>query len=202
MIKPGSQVAAFRLPLSLTAFGSIADVIEHLYGAGETMLRMEGDNVAIFAPADGFGERNPELTLPEFDPEDGQIVRAGTTGDKFDLVLEFPHDQFAPVAESMLQWFTVHGGVNYIEQEVRSPEQDSEFVFTLQKKSGLTPHAARQQAEAKVAELERQLAAANLRIDELVSGTAPAAALTSETRSSAHGVKRTRTTEETTDDDR
>jgi len=56
------------------------------------------------------------------------------------------------------QMFTsTDGAINYVEWEVRAGEQDR-YVLSVAKSKEQTPHALRTKAEARVAELEAQLA--------------------------------------------
>jgi hypothetical protein len=66
-------------------------------------------------------------------------------------------------------WFEFHPDAkNYIEVKVRDrAEPFNEWVFAVARSEGQTPHALRAKAEADVAVVQEQLAAAQARIDEL-----------------------------------
>lgn len=158
-ILPGSAVALFRLPLPVTALPYINDTIERVYGTGDTMIRPDGDSFQIIAPKDGFGPikkggRRPTRPTDEDMKLKYQQLRNG----ELKLTVEDATDSAKVVMAMMRQWFDMVGGVNYVEAGVTWPDEEGEFVFILQRRAGETPHALREKAEARVAELEAKLA--------------------------------------------
>ncbi|WP_159600265.1 hypothetical protein [Agromyces humi] len=169
-IKPGQSVAQFRLPLPVSGMSAIADLIEHLYGAGETMMNPRGDVVEITAPKDGFGPRTtPAPVLPGPDADDMLVSHMAAEDGELELTYEMDPDLFGGIADNLVGWFEAVGGINYVTLDVKPIDGDSEFVFTLQRKAGLTPHDARQAAERRVSELEEEVA----RLTKELAGATP-----------------------------
>lgn len=74
-----------------------------------------------------------------------------------DITIEGARVALGHVCSALAVNFETDKGINYVQYEVRS--RGREFVLTLQKASGKTPHQLRAEAEQRVAELEAKLAA-------------------------------------------
>jgi hypothetical protein len=159
----GVPVAVFRLPLSARAFGLINEVVEALYGEGEYQMSMQGEQVEIIAPKGGVKRRVRRGPFHDIGVElddNGRVLSAANSEGAIDIVWEQPETQVLLIGESLRQWFDAVGGVNYVEQHLLTRGQereDAEWVFTMQRAEGITPHGARKAAEARVAALEAQL---------------------------------------------
>ena len=151
--------AAFSLPIPLDAMQTIQECIERVYGTGETRMWMQGDQMQVVEPEDGWGPRkrgrgampsaaNDQLRLRYLDLRDGRVT----------LTVEDTQYTVLLVSEIARQWFDTVGGVNYVETKLMVADQpDPEFVFTMQRIDGLTPADKVAIAEARVAELEAEL---------------------------------------------
>jgi len=84
------------------------------------------------------------------------------------LSLEPAREILLTLVASMRTMLDSHGAENYLETEITTPSvaldlQDGQnprdsYTVTIQRRHGRTPHQFRQQAEARVAELEEQVA--------------------------------------------
>jgi hypothetical protein len=162
----GVPVAAFRLPISARAFGLINDVAEAIYGAGDYDMRMHGSQVSIIAPKGGRLRRIRRGLFADAAIEvdgDGLVTSANLDGEgNVKLAWELPAEMVQRIAASMGMWFESVGGINYVEQRLHTRGEDgdeAEWVFTLQLARGVTPHMARQIAEAHAVALAEQLRA-------------------------------------------
>lgn len=158
MSKANADVLAMRLPIPLDAMQTVQEFVERVYGTGDACLKFDGEFMRISAPEAGWSERkrgrgklpsasNDALRLQYAELKDGVVKLA-------------VHDTEATVlyiSEVARQWFELIGGINYVETQLTSSESsEAEFVFTMQKRDGLTPHALREAAEARVDELEAE----------------------------------------------
>lgn len=158
-IRPKSG-AAFSLPIPLDAMQTIQECIERVYGTGETRMWMQGDQMQIVEPEDGWGPRkrgrgalpsasNDQMRLKYLELRDGKAV----------LTIEDMQYTVLVVSEIARQWFDAVGGVNYVETKLMVADRpDPEFVFTMQRIGGLTPADKVAAAETRIAELEAELA--------------------------------------------
>ncbi len=63
------------------------------------------------------------------------------------------HPIFALFALEMADWFAAAGGKNYVEVLLGFKLETKDFIMTIQKKSGKTPHELRKELEAELARL-------------------------------------------------
>lgn len=159
-IKPGQNVLVAALPLPAAGITLLADVVERLYGTVETMLDLTGHGaIRINAPAAGFGPRNTEpLPEPEADG-DGLIRELRVDGETLNITFEEAQNVCVAIAQSMAQWFTIAGGINYVTARFESTDGSGahEHWITVQKAGQPTAHDLRVLAEARVRTLEQQL---------------------------------------------
>lgn len=87
----------------------------------------------------------PLLKQLEFSPEAG-------------LNLAMSHPIVAALMIQLVSFFELAGGKNYVEMQVKHPEKGI-FLMTVQRVEGKTPHQLRVEAEFRVSELEKELAA-------------------------------------------
>lgn len=158
--EPSTPIAVFKLPVPVTALPYIVDCIERVYGTGETMMRPDGDSFQIVAPADGFGPIKTGGRRPSRPDEVDMKLRHQRLRDgTLTLDLEDSTEAVKILAMMMKQWFDLVGGINYVEVQLSTPGEETEWVFTLQRKAGQTPHELRSDAEARIAKLEAEIAA-------------------------------------------
>ncbi|KQO98310.1 hypothetical protein [Leifsonia sp. Leaf264] len=162
----GKPVAAFSLPMPMTAMEEIGRAIERIYGTGETMMAADGDTIRVIAPEGGFG---PIVTgrrkANQISREDMILHRQSIRDGEIEVTLEDTQGATLVLAELIHRWFRIVGGTNYVETDIIYPDDESLYTFTVQRKTGITPHAARLEAEGRaiaaetrVAELEAELA--------------------------------------------
>ena len=154
------SVAAFRLPIPLDAMQTIQECIERVYGAGNTMMRMDGDQIQIGAPKDGWGPRKRGRgALPSASNDQLRVKYMKLRDGKASLTVEDTQYTVLYISEIARLWFTAVGGINYVETKLAvDGHADPEFVFTMQRVGGLTPADKVAAAEARIAELEAELA--------------------------------------------
>lgn len=150
------SVAAFRLPLPLDAMPTIHACIERIYGTGNTMMRMDGEQIQIAAPADGWGPRKRGRgALPSASNDQMRLRYASLRDGKASLTIEDTQYTVLVISEIARQWFEAVGGINYVETKLAvDGADDPEFVFTMQRIDGLTPADKLTIAETRIAELE------------------------------------------------
>jgi hypothetical protein len=158
-IKAGQSVAAFALPLSTSSFAHLADVVERLYGTGETMLQMDGGTIRITAPADGFGPipRTPFPALPDAIEDEGSLVHAKAADGRIDITMEQAADTVYLLSESVRLWFDQVGGINYVEMRIQDDARNAEFAYIVQRTDKPTGHDLRVVAEAELAEAREEI---------------------------------------------
>lgn len=151
--------AAFSLPIPLDAMQTIHECIERVYGTGETRMWMQGDQMQIVEPENGWGPRkrgrgalpsasNDQMRLKYLDLRDGRLQ----------LTVEDTQFTVLLVAEISRQWFEKVGGVNYVETKLTvDGSTGPEFVYTMQRIDGLTPAEKAAEAETRVAALEAEV---------------------------------------------
>lgn len=111
---------------------------------------------------DGLGDLAAEILA------DGTLMRALTVKDgEVCLELEPATDMLKLFVATMRGVLHGYGAENYVETEMQAPAismdlRDSDtpydsYTVTVQRREGTTPHQFRQQAEARVAELEAEL---------------------------------------------
>lgn len=160
---PGKTVASFALPLPIDALPIIGDLIERIYGTGETMMRPSGHSFDIVTPRDGFGPLARARGKLPGSAADAMKTRALDIREgRLKLTVEDAQYQVLVIAETMRKWFDSVGGTNYVELQLQMPGEDGEpenieFTFTLQRTAGKTPHALREEAERRVVELETEV---------------------------------------------
>ncbi len=153
-------VAAFLLPIPLDAMPTINACIERVYGTGNSLMTMDGHQVQIGEPVDGWGPRKRGRgALPSASNDAMRLRYAKLRDGTLSLTIEDTQATVLYVAEVARQWFTTVGGVNYVETKLAvDGGEEPEFVFTMQRVDGLTPADKVAAAEARVAELEAELA--------------------------------------------
>jgi len=150
-IDPGQGVAVFALPIPASAMAMITDCVERVYGTGETMLEFKGQSMQINAPADGFGPRRTTGKRPPRSTDDEmRVIYQDYVDGKITMTIEDQQYRIAMLGAIMAQYFDAIKATNYVEMQLRSQEGEMPFVLTLQLASGLTPHQARQSAEARI----------------------------------------------------
>lgn len=153
------SVAAFRLPIPMDAMQTINACIERVYGTGDTMMRMDGDQIQIGAPKDGWGPRKRGRgALPSASNDAMRLKHARLRDGKVSLTVEDTQYSVLLVAEIARQWFNAVGGVNYVETKLSVDGGDEpEFVYTMQRIDGLTPADKVAAAESRIGELEAEI---------------------------------------------
>lgn len=153
-------VAAFRLPVPMDAMQTIGEAVERIYGTGETMMRPEGDQFTIVAPAEGWGPRKRGRgALPSTSNDAMRLRYIELRDGKLSLSVEDTQWTVLMISEIARQWFEAVGGVNYVETKLlHASESDPQFIFTMQRIDGLSPADKASAAEERVAELEAKLA--------------------------------------------
>jgi hypothetical protein len=161
-IEPGQTVLVAALPIPAYGLSMLADVVERLYGTGETMLEMsDGEIVRIYAPADGFGPRlgGP---LPETEPGSGLI-----SGIQVRSMAAVDDSLCVRLAGALAGWFDGAGGTNYVTARFTVPGAEPfAHRLTVQREDRPSAHELREVAEARVAQLEAVLRAHGIDVDE------------------------------------
>lgn len=152
--------AAFSLPIPLDAMETITACIERIYGTGDARMRADGTQIQILAPEGGWGPRKRGRgALPSASNDAMRLRYLELRDDKVSLTIEDTQHAVLLVSEISRQWFEAVGGVNYVETKLITVGTDeAEFVYTMQRIDGLTPADKVAAAEARVAELEAELA--------------------------------------------
>ena len=70
---PSQPVLVLAMPMPVTALPLIGDLVERVYGTGETMLRFEGKQMIVTAPDGGFGPLKRSGKRPPR-PSDGDAL--------------------------------------------------------------------------------------------------------------------------------
>lgn len=154
------DVLVLRLPIPLDSMDTVREFVERVYGTGDTRLFFDGDLMRVVAPKDGWGERmRGRGRLPSASNDALRLRHAALRDGTVQLAIEDMEATILCITEIARQWFTTVGGVNYVEMKLHSPADDDEpeFVFTMQRIDGSTPHELRETAEARVAELEAEV---------------------------------------------
>lgn len=153
--------AAFSLPIPLDAMETLTECIERVYGTGDARMRADGTQIQILAPEDGWGPRKRGRgALPSTSNDQMRLRYIELRDDKVKLTIEDTQYTVLLVSEISRQWFEAVGGVNYVETKLIVDGGDEpEFVYTMQRIDGLTPADKVEVAEARIAELEAELAA-------------------------------------------
>lgn len=161
-------VAAFSLPMPLTALPEINEAIQRVYGTGETMMSADGDTIRIFPPVDGWGPVKTGRRKPNTVADNDGLLRWHEVRDNVaSVTFEEAEHTTLLIGTMVRRWFDHHQAINYVEARLVTEGVDEEFVFTVQKAGNPTAHNLRQVAEAKVAELEAVIAEKDARISEL-----------------------------------
>jgi hypothetical protein len=171
-IEPGQTVLVAALPIPAYGLSMLADVVERLYGTGETMLEMsDGEIVRIYAPADGFGPRlgGP---LPETEPGSGlisgiQVRSMAAVDDSLEITFEEAQHICVSLAGALAGWFDGAGGTNYVTARFTVPGAEPfAHRLTVQREDRPSAHELREVAEARVVELEAVLRAHGIEVNE------------------------------------
>lgn len=155
------EVLAVRLPIPLDAMATIQEFVERVYGTGETSLRMNGDQMSIIAPENGWGPRKRGRgRLPSASNDAMRLRYASLRDDQASLTVEDTEYTILLIAEIARHWFELTGGINYVETKLIAQQAgEPEFVFTMQRIDGKTPHELREDVERRLKECEAELAA-------------------------------------------
>jgi hypothetical protein len=159
-IQPGQNVAVFALPMPVSSFAHLADVVERLYGTGETMLTMDGDAIRITAPKEGFGPipRGPLPELPTAVEEDGRLIDAYTEDGGLRVTMEEAEHVVLAISDAVRLWFDQVGGINYVQMRFMDPVRDAEFTYIVQRDDKPTAHDLRVVAETELATARAEIA--------------------------------------------
>ncbi|WP_053353860.1 hypothetical protein [Leucobacter musarum] len=159
MTQTTGEVLVLKLPIPLDAMATVQEFVERVYGSGETRLRMDGECMRIVAPEDGWGPRaRGRGRLPSASNDALKLRYVSLKEGTAQITVEDAESTVLFITEIAKQWFDSIGGVNYVETKLATAGADEpEFVFTMQRASGMTPHELRQSAEARVVELEAEL---------------------------------------------
>ena len=151
--------AAFRLPLPLDAMKTINECIERVYGTG-ALMHMDGEQITLGEPADGWGPRKRGRgALPSASNDQMRLKYVKLRDGHAHLTVEDTEYTVLVISEICRQWFEAVGGVNYVEAKLTTVDHgEPEFVFTMQRVDGITPADKLAAAEARISELEAQLA--------------------------------------------
>jgi hypothetical protein len=157
-IRPRQPVIVAALPMPVSGLALLSDVVERLYGTGESTVSYSGDGLTIFAPRDGFGPRKTNSIEPAHDDGDGVLREADTAGDELTLTFEQSQATVGGFGAALARYFEDAGGINYVTAQVVAPgQQVSDFHVTVQRADRPSAHELRQVAEERVALLEQQL---------------------------------------------
>jgi hypothetical protein len=164
--------AAFALPLPLDAFETINECIARVYGTGNTLMHMEGDQISIREPEEGWGPRKRGRgALPTATNDALRLRHAELRDGKATLTIEDTQYTVLLISQIALMWFEAVGGLNYVETKLAvAGGTEPEFTFTMQRIDGLTPADKLAAAEARIAELEDALATAELEVGLITEG--------------------------------
>lgn len=157
---PEGGVLAVRLPIPLDSMATIGEFVERVYGTGETRMSMQGDQIQILSPEEGWGPRKRGRgALPSASNDALRLRHAELRDGSVSLTIEDTQYTVVLISEIARQWFEAVGGVNYVETKLCvAGGEEPEFVFTMQRVGGKTPADLRDEAEARVAELEAEVA--------------------------------------------
>jgi len=163
--RPSREVAVFRLPMPMEGVSEIARLIERLYGSGESFIRFDGDVLRIIEPDGGFGERTPAIEEDDF-----QLADVTVSDDHVSVEIMSGEEVLSRIAVLLDEYMTTLGAANYVEMQMRTSEDEPfEYTFRLQRFSGSTPHALREEAEAEVARLTKENEELRARLGESAS---------------------------------
>jgi len=154
------DVVILRLPIPLESMATVQELVERVYGTGDTRMTFDGDHMRILAPEGGWGDRKRGRgKLPSAVNDALRLKYAELRDGKATLTLEDMETTVLYISEIARQWFDHVGGINYVETKLVTGDQDEpSYVFTMQKADGKTAHELRHEAEARVAELEAEIA--------------------------------------------
>lgn len=156
---PGQPVLVAALPMPASGLALLTEVVERLYGTGESTVSYSGDGLTIRAPKTGFGPRLTSALTALPDDDDGALREAVSDGDVVTLTFEESQAAVAQFGAVLAQFFAGAAGINYVTAHVVAPGQDvAEFNITVQRTGNPTAHELRERAEERVAALEAQLA--------------------------------------------
>ena len=155
--KPGEPVALFAYPMPLTASAYIAEVIERVYGSGDTTMSFDGEAMRIYAPKEGFGPRRKGRVKAERPKDtDASVGFMRVRDEVLSMTLEDSQDVILVLADHLRNFFELTGGINYVEAKFGTPEtpgDEIEYALVVQKLSGRTAHDLRREAEDENAAL-------------------------------------------------
>ena len=100
--------------------------------------------------------------VAELEAEVPYVTDLRAANGQLDMTIQGAKSTLSAMATALAKNFEADGGINYVQYEVRSGDKD--FVLTLQRAAGKTPHQLRQEAESRAlkAEAERDAALAQL----------------------------------------
>lgn len=147
MLAPGNgrDVAAVA---QLRAGQSEQDAVVRLRAA---ISMLTGETLSV---TDVAAELEPALTVQQVsaDPDDGGVTFSIGRPD------DMARDMAAALLEAFIPALEHHDAVNYLEFPATDPTTGQRYAVIVVKPTGLTPHEARQQAEAEADRLRAQLA--------------------------------------------
>lgn len=155
-IKPGQAVATLALPLPLTGLSAVVQLVEHLYGTGDTRVQFLDDRIVIVAPESGFADRpkRSRFKMPDQEPD---ILATSTRvdGDEFILDAEHTIQYLGDFAASITAWLDTYDAVNFITMRLQAsgdPEAEP-HSFTIGRPGRPTPAELYLEAKGKLDEL-------------------------------------------------
>lgn len=151
--------AAFSLPIPLDAFETINECIARVYGTGEPLMSMQGDQFQIIEPEGGWGPRKRGRgALPSASHDAMRMRYLALRDHTAELTIDDQEYTVLLISEIAHQWFTNVGGINYVEVRlVHRDAPDPQYVFTMQRVDGLSPADKAAAAEARIVELESEI---------------------------------------------
>ena len=161
---PKQPVIVAALPMATDGLSILADAVERIYGTGDTMVSFTagGNQLQITAPADGFGPR-VRTPLPAESVGEGSTRSIVDDGDGLTVTFEDAQETIAALANTLRQWFTHAGGINYVTARFEAfNEPAGEFALTVRRTDKPTPEDLHLAAKDRVAALEAQLRANNI----------------------------------------
>lgn len=102
--------------------------------------------------------------VAELEAEVPYVTDLHAANGQLDMTIQGAKSTLFAMATALAKSFEADGGINYVQYEVRSGDKD--FVLTLQRAAGKTPHQLRQEAESRAtkAETERDAALAQVAV--------------------------------------
>ncbi len=151
--------AAFSLPIPLDAFETINECIARVYGTGEPLMSMQGDQFQIIEPDGGWGPRKRGRgALPSASNDALRLRWLALRDHTAEITIDDKEYTVLLISEIAHQWFEHVGGINYVEVKLHHRDvPEPQFVFTMQRADGLSPADKVAAAEERIVELEAEV---------------------------------------------